>query len=86
MRVKLIDDVIFARFDEEAALLNLKNGKYFSLNETAFRVWELLMEYNDTDQVLEAMLKEYNTTDDLLKADLSSIVSRLMEAELVKTE
>lgn len=73
-----------ARLDDEAALLNMKSGKYFSLNATGVRVWELLEKSNETEEILAAMLKEYDVDQDILRQDLNQLVSRLTEAGLVK--
>lgn len=84
MKIIIESDIMMARLDDEAALLNMKSGKYFSLNATGVRVWELLEKSNETEEILAAMLKEYDVDQDILRQDLNQLVSRLTEAGLVK--
>ena len=58
MKVKLEDEIILTKLDNEIALLNQKNGRYFSLNETGARIWELLCESGDTEKAVNVILEE----------------------------
>ncbi len=70
-------DVVFTRFDESsAALLNLRTKRYYSLNETAARVWELLAEGRDHAAVAATLVAEFQVELD----QAESCVSDLLDA------
>jgi len=77
-------DVTMAHLDNEIALLNIKNGKYFSLNETGARIWELLQVSVDQEQLISSMLKEYSVEEIKLRADIVQLLEKLKEAELIR--
>lgn len=64
--------------DGEAVLLDLTSGKYFALNATATRMWQLLSEDGDPDTVVRALLAEVDTDEPTLRADLERLVADLV--------
>ncbi len=83
MKISVEKNVLITHLDDEAALLNIKNGRYFSLNPIGSRIWDLLNQYCDTERVLDILLEEYNAHREVLENDLQNFVTRLVEAELV---
>ncbi|HWP98709.1 MAG TPA: PqqD family protein [Syntrophomonadaceae bacterium] len=75
---------MMTQLDDEAALLNIKTGKYFSLNATGVRIWELLSENHDTEEIFNILNAEYGIDKDILRADFEHLLTKLQEAELVR--
>src|SRR5947208_16995680 len=44
-------NVIYQTVDDETVILNLDNGRYYSLNATASAVWECLMKGYPLDEI-----------------------------------
>lgn len=84
MKITIEDDILMVAIDDEAALLNPKNGRYFSLNATGVRVWSLLTQTSSAEKILRMMLTEYNVAEDVLEQDLQRLFHQLAEAELVR--
>ena len=83
MMVKIQNDVILTSLDKEIALLNQKNGRYFCLNETGARIWELLCETGDTQATIDVILQEYSIDEGILKRDMDNLLAQLKLAELL---
>ena len=83
--VRIADDVIFEVLDDEAVLLNLTTGEYYSLNRTGTRAWQLIEEHGDLDRVRAAMAAEFDVGEDALAQDLDRLVSDLRERRLLLT-
>ncbi len=83
MKITVEREIIMTHIGDEAVLLNIKNGRYFSLNSTGERVWELLQEHADSEIVLTIMLDEYDADREVLWQDINNIILRLADAELV---
>ena len=83
MKITVEREIIMTHIGDEAVLLNIKNGRYFSLNSTGERVWERLQEHADSEIVLTIMLDEYDADREVLWQDINNIILRLADAELV---
>ena len=46
--------------DDEAAILNLKTGVYFGLNEVAARIWRLIQTPHTVGEIRAAVLDEFD--------------------------
>ena len=63
-QITLNPDVVYTRFDDtSAALLNLKTKRYYTLNETGARIWELLEERQDLTSILDVLRTEFEVDD-----------------------
>ncbi len=82
--IHVSEHVVFEVLHDEAVLLNLQTGLYFSLNETGARIWELLVETSDLAQVVKRMSEEFEADCENIDADVRSLVTRLCEARLVQ--
>jgi len=76
---------VLVRFlDRECVLLNLDTERYFGLDETGTRMWQLITTASNMDAAVQALLAEYDVEADLLKANLSELMSRLVENGLLE--
>lgn len=70
----------------EAVLLHLDTGEYFGLDEVANRVWQLIVEKSDLDEVETAMRQEFEVDQDLLSNDLSRLIEDLLAKGLIEID
>jgi len=57
-------DVVFTRFDEtSAALLNLRSKRYYTLNETGARIWELMESGEGPAAIVARLEAEFEVTE-----------------------
>lgn len=84
MKITIEKEIIITRLDDEIAMLNKLTGKYFSLNKSGARVWELLQQYKETEKVFNIMLDEYDVDKDVLMDDINRLVAGLVDSGLVK--
>src|SRR3990172_5074462 len=82
--VKIPSDVLFQIVNGEAVLLNLKNERYFGLDEVGTRIWRLLNGECDLQKVFEIMLDEYDVDANQLEQDINKLVRELVEAGLIE--
>lgn len=78
--------VISEVLDGEVVLLHLDTGKYYSLNETGTRLWELIAEHGDLARARDVLLEEYDTDSDTLTRDVEQLVSELSQRGLLVAE
>jgi hypothetical protein len=67
----------------ETAILNLKNGVYYGLDEVGSRIWELIQEPIRVSQVQAALLAEYEVEAGQCEQDLLALLEKLAAETLV---
>lgn len=70
--------------DTDAALLDLRSERYFTLNEVGTRIWVLLSEGTECAVIAELLAEEYCAPFHVIAADTRAIVAALLRARLVK--
>lgn len=67
----------------EAAILNLKNGVYYSLDPVGACIWDFIQEQRTVREVREMLLEEYDVDADRCERDLFALLSQLAENDLI---
>jgi hypothetical protein len=70
--------------DEESVLLSLETQQYYSLNETGSRIWALLSDGHDTDDIASAVTEEWAITHEEAMEYVRSFLQELSQAGLVE--
>jgi hypothetical protein len=64
--------------EDRLIILNLKGGKYFTLNESGRRIWELVAEAKSFGEIVEAMQAEYDADASTVASDVEQILAELI--------
>lgn len=70
--------------DDEAAILNLKSGVYFGLNEVAARIWRLIQTPHTVAEIRAAVLDEFDVEPVRCEADVQALLKDLAEHQLIE--
>lgn len=80
-------DPVAANMDGEVALMSISSGKYYCLNETSSRIWQLIEQPRHVNEVCQVLLEEYTGIEPLeLEAVLLEHVAQLVEENLVQVK
>ncbi len=82
-KIVVSDEVLAQEVSGEMVLLDLKSEQYLGLNEVGTRIWQLLQEHSDLDNVFKILLDEYDVEEALLKSDLNKLINDMEEAGIV---
>ncbi len=85
VRVKPCDEVIFQPLQDEIVLLNMKDQRYFGLDDVGSAMWKLLVEVGDLETVADRICVEYDVDRATVRSDLNSLVADLIAAGLITT-
>jgi hypothetical protein len=76
---------VLVRFlDNEAVLLNLSSEKYFGLDETGTRMWQLATTSPNIDTAYQELLAEYDVAPELLHDNLTKLLNELGDNGLLE--
>ena len=77
---------VLVRFlDKEAVLLNIETERYFGLDETGARMWQLATTATNIDAAYQALLNEYDVDAETLREHLSELLEKLVDNGLLIT-
>jgi hypothetical protein len=83
VRYKAIAEALVATLSDGAVLLNLQTKRYYSLNETGTRIWEMVQQTADEEEIVAALLREYEVEEQMARAEVRRILDELIEAQLI---
>ena len=76
---------VLVRFlDKESVLLNIDTERYFGLDETGTRMWQLVTAAPKIQVAYQQLLDEYDVTPELLRENLTDLLNRLVENGLLQ--
>ena len=84
--IKPNPNVIFRRLDDQIVLFHLESDRFYELNSTAARFWELLNEGNDEADIREQMLTEFVVDRTQLSAEAEALVESLRQEDLITVD
>ena len=84
--VRLASNVVAERFEDEAIIINLIAGNYYSLRGTSFFVWSCLDAGMTTEQALNQLITIYPQAGKALVESFDAFISKLKTENLVKEE
>lgn len=67
----------------EAAILNLKNGKYYTLNAVGARIWELVQSPVEVVSIYDTISREYSVDRGHIEIDIERLIHDLAKNELL---
>ena len=76
-------DVIFEDFGNETILINLKSGRYYSLDPVGMALWNLLAESVGLDEVLRVAGERWRSAGDLAP-QIEGFLQELLDEELLR--
>ena len=83
MVYKAIAEALVATLSDGAVLLNLQTKRYFSLNETGTRIWEMVQQTADEETIVTTLVSEYEVDEPMARAEVRRILDELLEAQLI---
>jgi hypothetical protein len=84
MRVVVPANVLIRRLEGESVLLNLDSERYFGLDATGTRMWELVTSQPCIASALEKLQEEYEVEPEILRGHLTELLGRLVENGLLQ--
>jgi hypothetical protein len=83
-RVVVPAHVLVRHLDGESVLLNLETEKYFGLDATGTRMWELLTHSPSIDAAYGKLTEEFEVQPEVLRKHLVELLAQLVENGLLK--
>jgi hypothetical protein len=76
--------VLVRVLDRESVLLNLQTERYFGLDETGTRMWQLVTASQNIETAYRELLAEFDVEPELLRTHLTDLLGQLVENGLLQ--
>jgi Coenzyme PQQ synthesis protein D (PqqD) len=76
-------NVIYRRLGNDIVLYNLQTDRFYELNGTAARFWELLNEGSNPGQIREQLLTEFAVDAAQLDGEAAALIDSLRREDLI---
>jgi len=83
-RVTISPDVLYQTVEGRAVLLDLRDERYYSLDDVGTRMWQLLLDHQEISIIADRMVELYDVEAEELRRDLAGFISKLAAAKLVE--
>src|SRR6185295_7715063 len=77
-RVKIPDDVLISKLQEESVILNLDSERYYGLDDVGTRFLTVLNTSESIEAAYEALRREYDIEENVLRDDLLELIENLL--------
>ncbi len=79
------DDIIVTELDNnEAILLDMRNKRYYSFNETGLLIFKGIESKSSDDKIIENIMSAYDVTRDRASASVNSLIKRLLSLNIIE--
>jgi hypothetical protein len=76
-------EVIAKSLDQTTVLVDIATTRIFELNETGTRIWELLSQGLNVEQIVQHLVSEFEVEDAQAAEELKTLLSQLRDQGLV---
>ena len=84
--LKANPEIIYSPIDDEVVMMNIDSGAYFGLDNIASVIWHKMDAPISYANVIESLLDEYDVDVATCKSEVSALIDKMIEEELVVVE
>jgi hypothetical protein len=85
-RAEVLPHVLVRFLDRESVLLNLETERYFGLDETGTRMWQVVTAAPNIDAAYQELQNEFDVESELLRLHLAELLGRLVDNGLLQIQ
>jgi hypothetical protein len=78
------EQIIDGELDDNQVMMHLDKGKYFGLDPVAKRIWELIEEPKNIEEITATLLEEFEVTPEQCKEEVQSFLNKAIEFDIIK--
>ena len=83
-RVEVPTHVLVRFLEKESVFLNLETERYYGLDETGTRMWQVVTAAPTIQDAYGKLLSEFDVEAELLRQNLSELLERLVDIGLLR--
>lgn len=76
--------LVVSDMEGEKVMMSVRNGKYYNLGRTGGRIWELIAEPVNVEQVIESLMEEYQVERSECERQTLEFLQMLLQENLIE--
>lgn len=85
-RFRTADTVVTTKQADTTILMDLRSGRYFTLNPVSGLIWSVLSAGASVDRVISQVKAEFDAPEERITADVEEFLESLLSAELIRRD
>jgi hypothetical protein len=77
-------DAVANRMGDQIVVVHVGTDRIFELNSTAARIWDLLSEGRDRNEIQRLVSQEFNVSETLASRQIEELLSSLVSENIIK--
>lgn len=86
MKYRIHPDALANRIGDQLVIVQLSTDRIFELNRTGARIWELLVEGRNRQEMETILTQEFEISDPLALTEIDHLLASLKAEKLIKVE
>jgi Coenzyme PQQ synthesis protein D (PqqD) len=82
--VVAVADLLTTEFGQEIVILSLRDGVYYSVEDTGARIWQLLQQPISVQEVCDTIASEYDVEAAVCDEDVRALIGTLASRGLIE--
>jgi uncharacterized protein YbjT (DUF2867 family) len=78
--------IAWRKVDDEVVVLDLESSVYYSLNETASHVWELVGKGLSEEAIADDLAEAYGQSVKSVRKDVAALIKKLKKENLITSD
>ena len=83
-KFKINSSCISTSIDEKSVILNIENGKYYDLNQTASNIWNCLKKNYIFKNIVSKLIDSYEIDENLARKSLQEFLESCIYYDFIK--
>lgn len=83
-RIRVPDDVLISRLQEESVILNLESERYYGLDDVGTRFFSVLTTSDSIEAAYQSLAAEYDVDREVLRQDLLALIQNLLQQGIIE--
>ena len=81
--IKQIEEIVASDIDGETVMMSVENGKYYGLDDTWSRIWELIERPVRVSDLIDRLLERFDVDRETCEKDVLKFLSELNDDMIV---
>lgn len=77
-------ELLETNLEQEMVMMSVSAGKYYSLNQTAAKIWQLIDDFPNSKNLLAQLQSLYKVEPERLKLELIRILNQFESQKMIK--
>jgi hypothetical protein len=84
--IKIRDNILWRIVEEEALIMDVHVGYFYSLNPSATRIWELMAKGTGLVEIRKQLCSQYELTPETAEEYIQQLYVELCDLDVIETE